>query len=190
MATNHKVYYELAEPSAVAKKLAKLTRYTDDVAKLEELKPWQCVALARHVMSDWNFTEIGRETKHSPATISALARSPAGRAFIEKLHQECSDPVRLVKNLMAGDTVNKWAGWQMAWDWAVAAQDYEAIHKMAKDIGLQPALEQEQKAGPTKISLHLNLNDLAAPIAKSTFSIVEDAEYTIQDPADDSQAPD
>lgn len=185
---HHDVYYERAPLSETGKKLAGLPRRAEEVAKLEELKPWQCVALARHVMSDWTFTQIGKETRHSPDTISALVKSPAGQAFIAKLNEECADPVKLVKNLLAGDTVNKWAGWQMAWDWAVQAKDYEAIHKMAKDIGLQPALEQKQAVGPTKISLHLNMHDLGAPQTRSTFTVIEDANYTIEDPADDPQA--
>lgn len=177
MGVNHNVHYETAMPSAVAMKLAKLggARYDTDLATLEDLKPWHCTALARHVVYGQAFSEVAKEMpgKHSPESIRAVAKSPAGQAFMEKMTQELRDPVKLVKDLAKSDSFEMYVMWLQARDWAYQAKDYEAIHKMAKDIGLQPMLEDQAKSGPTKISLHLNMSDLASTPVKTSYSYME-----------------
>lgn len=183
MAMTHGVYYEKAPPSAVAQKLAlaKANRYADDLQAIEQLKPWHCVALARHVVYGQPYSEVAKEMKHSAASVQAVAKSPAGKEFIARATQELSDPVKLVKDLMKSDVFAKQMDWMQAWEWAMQAKDYEAVHRMAKDIGLQPALDDAQKAGPTKIILNMNMNDLGSPQVKTSFSIVEEPEYTVED---------
>lgn len=175
MAMVHEIYYEKKTPAAtsVAGKLAKYERHASNLKTVEHLKPWHCVALARHVVYGQPCSDVAKEMKHSPASVNAVKNSPAGQAFIEKMTQELRDPVKLVKDLMASDVFSKHMDWLQAWEWAVQAKDYEAIHRMAKDIGLQPALEQKQQQGPTKISLHLNMNDLAAPQATTKYQLME-----------------
>lgn len=173
MAAMHGIYYEKAVPSAVSQKLAAYPKYTDSLREAEDLKPWHCVALARHVVYGQQFTDIGKEMKHSAQAISQIAKSPAGQAFIAKMTEELKDPVKLVKDLMKSDTLEMHLMWLQARDWAFQAKDYEAIHKMAKDIGLQPVVEDGGKNGPTKISLHLNMTDLSAPAVRTSYQLME-----------------
>lgn len=175
MAQQHGVYYEKAPQTAVSKKMAKYERHAVNLEQLEELAPWHCVALARHVVYGQPLTHVVKEMpgRHSAASLRAVAKSPAGQAFIAKASASLQDPVKLVKDLMASDVFSKHMDWLQAWEWAVESKDYEAIHKMAKDIGLQPVLEQKQQQGPTKISLHLNMSDLAQPAATTRFQVME-----------------
>jgi len=172
MALCHQVYYE-PKSTTLTHLHEKYGASRADLAELEQLRPWHCVALARHVVYGQPFTEVGKEMKHSPESIKAVAKSPAGQAFIEKMTQELRDPVKLVKDLMKSDALEMHLMWLQARDWAFQAKDYEAIHKMAKDIGLQPVMDDNAKAGPTQISLHLNMSDLATPAVKTTFQVME-----------------
>lgn len=172
MTMRHGVYYEPAATS-LTKLKEKYGSTRADLMELEQLRPWHCVALARHVVYGQPFTDVGKEMKHSVDSIRAVAKSPAGQAFIAKMTQELTDPVKLVKDLMKSDSLEMHLMWLQARDWAYQAKDYEAIHKMAKDIGLQPVMEDSNKAGPTKISLHLNMNDLGSPQVRTTFQVME-----------------
>lgn len=195
MATCHGVYYEKAPMSPVAQKMAALglERYNDNLINMQEiaeLASWHCAALAKAEITGLPLSEVAKEGKHSPETLRRVAKSPAAVKYIAEVRSNLHDPVKTVKNLLAAGMVNKLLDWEQAWQLAVQAKDYEAVHKMAKDIGLQPALEQKQAVGPTKISLHLNMHDLGTPAVKTTFTVVDEPEYTLLDPADDSQAQD
>lgn len=182
MATQHGVYYEKAPPTAKSLALAKYPRHAKEMETLEELKPWHCIALARHELYGQPYTEVGKEMKHSAETIKAVAKSPAGKAFIAKVTEELRDPVKLVKDLMKSDSLEMHLMWLQARDWAFQAKDYEAIHKMAKDIGLQPVLDDAGKTGPTRIILNMNMQDLGSMPVKTSFSIVEEnPEFTVED---------
>lgn len=172
MAQVHNVYYEKAPPSDVKKSLAQYPSTSKELRELEDLKPWHCLALARHTLYGQTYKDIGKDLKHSPQTISDVAKSPAGQAFIAKCEDELKDPVRLTKKLMETDVFSKHMDWLQAWEWAMHAKDYKAIHSMAKDIGLQPAMEQKN-TGPTKISLNLNMGDLGTPDVNSRFQVLE-----------------
>ena len=173
MATVHGVYYETAVLSEVGQKLAKYSKHAKDLTKLETLAPWHCVALARHVVYGQPFSEVGKEMRHSPDSVAAVSKSPAGQAFIAKMTQELTDPVKLVKDLMKSDALEMHLMWLQARDWAFADRNADLIHKMAKEVGLQPVLADAEKVGPTKIVLNMNMMDLATPVINSSFKVVE-----------------
>lgn len=187
MAVNHGVYYEKAPPTETANKLAQYTRHGQELEKLQEisqLASWHCRALAEAEVSGLPLSTVAKQMRHSVDTLRAVARSPAGQKYLETIRANMHDPVRVVRDLLAAGTVNKLLDWERAWQQAVDAKDYQAVHRMAKEIGLQPALEATQQQGPTKISLHLNLNDLAAPAVKTSFTVLE-AEV-VEEPETDS----
>ena len=176
MVMRHGVYYELASTNLVALK-AKHGSSRYDLEKLETLAPWHCVALARYVVYGQPFSEIAKEMRHSPDSVKAVSKSPAGQAFIARMTQELTDPVKLVKDLMKSDALEMHLMWLQARDWAFADRNADLIHKMAKEVGLQPVLADAEKAGPTKIVLNMNMGDLATPVISSRFEIVKDAEW-------------
>lgn len=176
MAQQHGVYYEKAPASPTAMKLAKYERYGAGLTEITQLAPWHRLALARHMAYGQPFADVAKEMRHSPETIRAVAKSPAGQAFMQQLDQELSDPVKLVKNLTKSDTFEMYMMWQQARDWAYAARDYEAIHKMAKDIGLQPIIEDSAKPGATHLTLHLSVPNLEMPEIKTSWKEVEKAQ--------------
>ena len=184
MAQQHGVYYEKAPPSETSKKLEKYARHASQLAEMEEitqLASWHCAALAKAEITGLPLSDVAKEVRHSPETLRAVARSPAAQKYVAEIRSNMHDPVKTVKHLLSAGMVNKLVDWEMAWQQAVANKDYEAVHRMAKDIGLQPALETQQQQGPTKISLHLNMTDLAAPAAKSTFTVMEEPEFEVLD---------
>ena len=174
MAMRHGIYYEPV-PSPMNALKQKYGANRTELAKLEELAPWHCTALARHVVYGQALSEVVKDMpgRHSAETIRQVAKSPAGQAYIAQATEALKDPVKLVKDLAKSDVAEMYFTWQMARDWAVQAKDYEAIHKMAKDIGLQPVLDSAEKTGPTTISLHLNMHDLATPPVKTSFQVME-----------------
>ena len=188
MAQVHGVYYEKAEPTETSLKLAKYARHSKDyesLAEISQLASWHCAALARHEVTGIPLTQLARENKHSADTLLAVAKSPAGQRYTETIRSNLHDPVKTVKDLLASGMVSKLLDWEQAWQWAVEAKNADLIHKMAKDIGLQPALDTQEKVGPTKISLHLNMGGLDAPIVKTSFTVVDDPTYEVEEEATD-----
>ena len=185
MAYQHKIYYERAPLSIIGQKLEKLPRHPSDFQAESDLKPWHCVALAKHVAYGLPFSQAAKSGNHSGEMLGAVARSPAGQAFIAKLETELRNPVVLVKKLMESDTFEMWIKWREAFDWAYEAKDSELLHKMAKDIGLQPVIQpEERQAGPTTLSLHLSLNELGQLPVKTTYKVIDEPDYMIEDSTD------
>jgi hypothetical protein len=188
MHSSHGVLYEKkgADTNSVRASLARYDTKLEELKELDQLAPWHCVALARHITYGQPFAEVVKEMpgKHSADSIRAVAKSPAGQAFLQKASENLKDPVQAVKNLMASDVFSKHMDWLQAWEWAMEAKDYEAIHRMGKDIGLAPALDSQQKAGPTKIVLNMQMGDLGATQIPTRFEMVKDAEFSVEEPED------
>lgn len=179
MATAHGIKYEKAPPSQVKQALSKWNKSKDDLLatpEINQLPSWVCAALAKHVVMGTPMSILAKEGKHSAETLSHYSRSPAGKSYMEQISGNLHDPIKTTRDILAIGMPAKLIDWEFAWQLAVAAKDYEAIHRMAKDIGLQPALAEKEKQGPTTISLHLSMADLGTPSIPTRFIEVMDAE--------------
>ena len=191
MATAHKVKYARKEGvSEVKQALAKYNKSKEELEALSEISQlagWHCAALARHVVDGVPLGPLARANKHSEETLRSVAKSPAGKKYMEQIRSNLHDPLLTTRNMLAAGTVRKLLDWEEAWGLAVEAKDYAAIHKMAKEIGLHQVLAPDAgNAGPSKISLTLNLTDLTTPEIKTSFKVIE-AEYKDEEPHDSEQ---
>lgn len=189
MAAKHGVRYEskYKEGTKKSKRLEKVKQKqkTDFLAMTEisQLASWHCAVLAKHVVTGMPLGPLAKEIKHSSETINAVAKSEAGRKYMKSIEDSLHDPILTARNLMASGVVNKLLDWEQMWQLAVESRDYEAVHRMAKDIGLQPIMDNKQQ-GPTKIQITLGTDTLGSIPAQTSFQVVEQPDFEIEEDDD------
>ena len=167
-AAKHGLKYELKEdPTGRMQKWREQRALMDPDAF--KLKPWHMVALAKHVVYGDSLSAIAKAQGRSPESLRLAKNCPAGQAYIEQVTQQVSDPKFLVQNLFDAASIKITDDWFQAFRWATEARDYDAVHRMAKDIGLKRVFEQDTRDDiPTQITINLGSADLAAAQAETT----------------------
>lgn len=178
MSSAHGILYERKDTvNAIKTALAKYEKTKAELEQFEEisqLASWHCALLAQHVVTGMPLGPMAEAIKHKAETINSVARSPAAKKYMEKIHANLHDPAQTVKDLLSAGMVNKYIGWEQAFQWAVEAKDYIAVHKMTKEVGLHELLgDQNKQSGPTKIVLNMNMGDLGATQIPTRFQMME-----------------
>lgn len=144
-----------------------------------ELPPWAKLAIVRHELFGESYAEVAESMGKSGDTLAKYAKTPAGRKCIEQV-AELSDVKMLTRLALESASAHIMMDWLAAFEWAKGARDYKMVHQMAKDVGLQPILQQmrsdaDRAAGPTTLVLNLGAADLESVVAKTSSTLVIDA---------------
>lgn len=152
MSGKHRIKYELKRPDL------KLMR---EALTDTKLKTWHKYALAKNVVYGMSLEKVAKELGKNPQTLRDVARTPSGQEYIVELDSQ-SDAVSVVRNLLQSESLNMYLDWLLAFGWAKENRDYDAVHRMVKDLGLKGIIGDESGQAPTQIVVNLSGTDLAA----------------------------
>lgn len=170
MSGKHRVKYELKNPelSATLKRLKAIKPNT-------AMKPWHRHAIAQHVVYDTPWTQIAKDFKKNYDTLREVIKTPEAQAFIVHVEEQLSNPETLVRNLMSSGSVNMYLDWLMSFEWAKENKDYDAVHRMVKDLGLKGIIGDESAQVPTSITINLAGTDLASGGGSTSHEVILEA---------------
>ena len=164
----HGVLYENKVLTPALRRMREL-----DVNDARKLRPWQRLAVAKHVLLGYSLVKAAELMGKSPHALRDAFRSKAGQEYA-KLIAEQTEPKMMVQNLLETDLMSKYLDWQQAWVWAMENRDYDAIHRMAKDIGMKPVLGDEKAQLPTSITINLSSGDLESKPVLTSYEVISD----------------
>ena len=168
MMGKHRIKYELKRPDL------KVMRDSIDGAK-RQLLSWHKYAIAKHVIYGTSLTKLAKESGKNPQTLSDIVKSEKGQEYMAELESQ-SDAVAMVRNMLQSDSLNMYVDWQLAFGWAKENRDYDAIHRMVKDLGLKSIIGEESVQGATQITVNLSGTDLAASSGSVSHEVILEAE--------------
>lgn len=167
MVGKHRIKYELKNPE--------LSKRLKAIVPSKNLKPWHKYAFAKHIMYGISLEQIAKDLGKNSTTLRDIAKTPAGEAYLEELDSQ-TDAVAMVRNMLQADSVNKYIDWQLAFGWAMENRDYDAVHRMVKDLGLKGIIGDESGQVPTQITVNLSGTDLAAGGGSVSHEIIIEAQ--------------
>ncbi len=167
----HRIKYELAPqaPNVWYKNRELIPKTKERTTLL----PWHNFMLLKRFMYNTSAEDLSKEFNVTVSTINDLFKSPAAKALVAKLESQL-EPKMLVQNLMETDIFGKYLDWQQAWVWAMENRDYDAIHKMSKDIALKSLTGDDKIKLPTQITINLGGSDLESKPVLTSYEVVED----------------
>jgi len=172
MAAKHRIKYE-----KVVRDQAMAWYDRVDPNKPPKFQTWHRFALAKHAMYGQSYEKIAKELGKSTESLRKIAQTEEGKKYIAQLEDQASDPAQMIRNLMSSDVLNKYLDWQLAFEWAKEQRDYDAVHKMVKEIGLKDIIGDELAQQAQQITINLAGTDLAAGGGSTSHEIILDAEF-------------
>lgn len=177
MAAAHRIHFEPSDKSAlpVAWRSPGAAKDIDDPL---ELPVWVKMAIIRHEIYGETWKAICEEIGKSHETVVSYTKTKAAAAVRTQI-KEMTSVKALVQAAMESATVQMYADWLTALEWAKGARDYKMMHTMMKDVGLQPILQEakQQNTMPTTLVLNLGTADLRQIETRTAYvvdAIVED----------------
>lgn len=168
MSGKHDVLY-VKQPLAPGMK-----RFKEYVAAYEPtLRPWQRMAIAKHVLYGYTFVEAAEQMGRQAEALQKAMRSEAGLKYAQQISEQ-TEPKMMVQNMIESDIFAKYLDWQQSWVWAMENRDYDAIHRMAKDIALKPVTGDDRAQMPTSVTINLNANDIDAKPVLTSYEIIDE----------------
>lgn len=151
-----------------------------DTRERETLKVWHYHAIAKKYIYGLTWEEVGKIFNKSKGYLSSLACSPAGRRFREKIQN--MEPEQIAEITLKAASVNATQDYMMALEWAKEARDYQAVHRMTKDLldFADVGSKKDQGSGGRTIHIHLDAKDLESPEIETDFQVL-DAEVLDED---------
>ena len=143
--------------------------------EISELSTWEMLGIAMHEMYGMSQQDVVDEIRggKGKATLAKVLSSPAGKKYREEIKAKARDPDYLVKSLMSSTQPYIFAHWLNAFETASEHGNVEAVHKMAKEIGLAPALAQTQGPSGPAITIQLGSADLSEIPVITSYEVVE-----------------
>jgi hypothetical protein len=130
--------------------------------KARKLLPWHRMMIARKVVYGHSHADLAEEFKKKPQTIANI------------LDWESAN----VEMLIESQQLEAFGDAMLAREWAKENRDYDALHRMNKDIGLHKILTKNDKSAPTAIVINMPSADAMdmynAPTP--TYTIISDEE--------------
>ena len=166
MSGKHRIKYELKRPDL------KIMR---DNNVTTQLKSWHKYALAKHVVYGTPFAKLAEELGKRPQTLTSIAKTAPGQEYMVELESQ-SDAVSVVRNLLQSESLNMYLDWLLAFGWAKENRDYDAVHRMVKDLGLKGIIGDDSGQVPTQITVNLSGTDLAAGGGSVSHEVILEAQ--------------
>lgn len=172
MSAKHKIFYEL-NPKTV-ERIEKLRGNPIQHKDIFILKPWHRLMLLQHTLYGEGYTSLSKKFGKSKATISKIARSTAGQAYIQELENISADPMKMIEAVHSNSKADMYVKWMIMSNAAFENGDYKAYNMMMKDLGLKDMME-----GPSTGPQHLTImvgggqDLLAKPNIQESFTVVD-----------------
>jgi len=140
-----------------------------------KLQNWHKFALAKHMMHGTSYEKLAKEVGRSPDSLRRNAVTDEGKEYIAQLESQ-TEATTMVRNMLQSDSLNMYVDWKLAFGWAMANRDYDAVHRMIKDLGLKGIIGDESGQVPTQITVNLSGTDLAAGGGSVSHEIIVEAQ--------------
>lgn len=151
-----------------------------------DLPQWVKLALADCVMYDLTFAQAAKRYKRKPGTLYAFTKTPAAKSWLTEIRKHVNDPEAMAQAILRGAIVGVTKGYLWAYDAAKAAEDYQQVAAMSKDMfdrfGVRKGGATPSKDG-TKVVINLGSITLTPPMVETTFR--ENLPAEIVDDVDD-----
>lgn len=146
------------------KHLVKFERQQRDTGWLEKLRanevdpkdspdrllPWHAVGIAKRVLFGQQWKDVAADmqlSKNKKEQLGRMFNTKVGQEFAAKLQEMAEDNVQITKALLGEMMTGIAMDWFAAFQWAVDARDYNAVHRMSREIGLQEVLKDNTPDG-------------------------------------------
>lgn len=184
MAACHAIRFEPSDRSALPVAWRTANAAKDAIEDPAELPVWMKMVIIRHEIYGESYRAICEEIGKSSETVTQYNRTPAAKKVKQQI-AEMTSIKSLVQAAMESATVQMYADWLMALEWAKGARDYKMMHTMMKDVGLQPILQEAKQQNSVPTTLVLNLGSATLDqIETKTSYVVMDAIVEAADDAD------
>lgn len=141
------------------------------------LKGWMHMAVYLREVNDYNHAEIAHKLGKRPDVIEKFFKSPASVDCVEFVrHKLNEDPVGLARMAMQAKSYDATMDFLFALEWAKNAQDYDAVHRMTRDLLKATAVMQPDPEDATKQTIVINIGEgrtLDIPTVEVDYEIVE-----------------
>ena len=168
MVGKHRIKYELKDPE--------LSKRLKAIVPSKNLKPWHKYAFAKHIMYGISLEQIAKDLGKNSSTLRDISKTPAGEAYLEELDSQ-TDAVAMVRNMLQSDSLNMYVDWKLAFGWAMENRDYDAVHRMIKDLGLKGIIGDDAGQVATTVTINLAGTDLAASDIKVSHEVIVEADF-------------
>jgi len=137
--------------------------------------------LAKNILYGISYSNLAKDLGKSYESLRKVASSPKGKEYKAELESQ-TDAVAMVRNMLQSDSLNMYVDWKLAFGWAMENRDYDAVHRMIKDLGLKAIMTDEAGQAQTHVTINLASADLDAIQGTTTHeAIIDDADWEEDD---------
>jgi len=146
-----------------------------DREKVTDLPRWVKTALVMKVVDGMTYKQAAERFNKSPKSLSAYARSPAAKKWVENLSEFVEDPVAMAKAYLAANALSVTLDRIAFLEAAVAAGDYTTGDKIARDLQDRMGIVAKKTSeGALSVKIQLGASSAEIPTIEAEWEKVGD----------------
>lgn len=145
--------------------------------EVHELPRWVKTALVQRAVDGLTYKEAAGRVGKSAGTLSAYARSPAAKKWLEKLYEFLEDPVAMAKAYMGANALSITMERFAFLEAAIAAGDYKEGDRIARDIQDRLGLVAPKSKDSGSMTIKLQVGGggpIEVPAIETAYELVGD----------------
>lgn len=123
-----------------------------------KLQAWHMLGISMVELLGYTWEEAAKELGRYAQSkkLAKAAASDAGLAYIAELHAKVANPAEVARMMLTEQSAAAGVSFLMALEWAKEAHDYDAVHRMTKDLlKVSAVMEPEEDRGNRTIQVFI-----------------------------------
>lgn len=143
-----------------------------------QLPQWVRHALANKILFGLTYEQTAKRSGKSTSAVQKYGMSPAGQEWMRLIEEQADDPVAVAQSMMQASVIGVSQSYLKAVRAAEAAEDYNAVAAMSRDILDRFGVRKNSPLGGKGNTLTINLGSftLEAPLVETSYREIMPAE--------------